>query len=247
MPSHSLFDDVSQRLATEVLPALIRTASIDPDRFLDDLRRRGLAVEDLGSLRSLDVELLDPVATSLIESSRRISAVSGVGLGMGGWIAIGPDIAGQLTTLLKMAQRLSLLYGIDYRTRRGEVLLWKAIASGVGVDTRREEMTTTWSLPSRIGRTSWAFNPVVGRLAVAVVRRLALKLSTPLGRMVPVVGGGVGMWSNYTQMGRAGRTMAAFYRERRASVGRGDREQLVEVEVVAGSRGSDPEQTREER
>jgi len=247
MPSHSLLDDMSNRLATEVLPALIRAASIDVDRFLKDLRRRGLAVEDLQDLRALDVELLDPVADSLIESSRRISAVSGVGLGMGGWIAIGPDIAGQLTTLLKMAQRLSLLHGIDFRTRSGEVLMWKAIADSVGVDMGREEMSAAWTLPARIGRTSWAVNPVVGRLAIAVIRRLALKLSTPLGRMVPLVGSGVGMWSNYSQMGRAGRRMAAFYRARRASGGSGEREELVEVEVVPGARDSGPEQTKEQQ
>ena len=163
---------------------------------------------------------------------------------MGGWIAIGPDIASQLTTLLKMAQRLSLLYGIDFRTRRGEVLMWKAIADGVGVG--REESAAAWALPAKIGRSSWAVNPVAGRLAVAVVRRLALKLSSPLGRMVPIVGGGVGMWSNYSQMGRAGRRMAAFYRTRRASVGSADRERRIEVEVVTGTRGR-PGPTREQR
>ena len=200
-------------------------------------------MENLDALRRLDIELLDPVATSLIESSRRISAVSGVGLGMGGWIAIGPDIASQLTTLLKMAQRLSLLYGIDFRTRHGEVMMWKAIADGVGV--RREESSAAWDLPAKIGRTPWAVSPVAGRLAVAVVRSLALKLSAPLGRMVPFVGSGVGMWSNYTQMGRAGRRMSAFYRTRRASIGSADREQRIEVDVVTGGR-SRPGPTREQ-
>ena len=228
-----MLDDMSQSFATDVLPALIRAASIDPGRFAARLRQRGLPVSRVEDLRGLDVELIDPVARSIVQSARRISAVSGVGLGMGGWIAVAPEVLQQMVMLLKLAQRLSLLYGIDYRQRAGEVVLWKALAHAVGADARVEGPTeATLQIPARITRSGLAVNPVVSRIAVAVLRRLALRLSAPLGRMVPVLGSGVGMWSNYAQMGRAGRRMMDFFRSRRYSLGRGSNEDLVEVEVL---------------
>ena len=229
MASRTLFNDVSQRLSDDVLPALVRAASIDPESFLRDLRRRGLQARRLEDLRQLDLALIDPIAASLVEATRRISAVSGVGLGMGGWLGIAPEVVGQLALLLKLAQRLSLVYGIDYRTRSGEVLLWKAMARGVGVEAPVEGKPRQGGLPARLGGASVAVNPVATRLATAVLRRLALRTASPLGRMVPLLGSGVGMWSNYAQMGRTGRRMMAFYRKRRLVIGDDD---LVEVEVI---------------
>jgi hypothetical protein len=228
-----LLDDMNQSFASDVLPALIRAASIDPARFLTDLGRRGLPVNRVEDLRELDVELIDPVARSIVKSARRVSAVSGVGMGMGGWLAVAPEVLQQMVMLLKMAQRLSLLYGVDYRGRAGEVVLWKAMAHAVGADANPEGVTpASLQIPARLGRTGMAVNPIVSRIALAVLQRLALRLSAPLGRMVPVVGSGVGMLANYAQMGRAGRRMMEFYRCRRYSLGRGGFEDLVEVEVL---------------
>jgi hypothetical protein len=228
-----LLDDMSQSFASDVLPALIRASSIDRSRFVADLGRRGLPVSRAEDLRELDVELIDPVARSIVQSARRVSAVSGVGLGMGGWLAVAPEVLQQMVMLLKMAQRLSLLYGIDYQQRTGEVLVWKAMAHAVGADSNLEGATpASLQIPARLGRTGMAVNPIVSRIALAVLQRIALRLSAPLGRMVPVVGSGVGMLANYAQMGRAGRRMMEFYRCRRYSLGRSGFEDLVEVEVL---------------
>ncbi len=231
MSARDLFDDVSRQLGSDLIPALVRAASIDPDRFCDELRGRGLPIERLDDLRGLDLALLDPVAESLIESARRRSALSGVGLGMGGWIAIPPEILAQLVQQLKLAQRLSLVYGVDFRTPAGEMALWKAVAEGADVELPAEgsPRTVGSALPARIGRTPVAVNPVVSRLALAVVRQIVTRRALPLGRLVPVVAGGVGMVSNYVQFGRAGRRMMAYYRRMRVSV---PSETLLEVEIL---------------
>jgi hypothetical protein len=231
MSARDLLDDVARQLNSDLIPALVRAASIDPDRFCDDLRERGLPIQRLTDLRTLDTALLDPVAESLIESARRRSALSGVGLGMGGWLAIPPEILAQLVQQLKLAQRLSLLYGVDFRSPAGELALWKAMAEGADVTVPIEgsPRQVAGSLPARIGRTPVAVNPVVSRLALAVVRQIVTRRALPVGRLVPVVASGVGMVSNYVQFGRAGRRMMAYYRRTRVTAPDAT---LLEVEIL---------------
>jgi len=212
--------------------------SVDPERFLAQLRRRGVRVHTLDDLRAVDPDRLDRIAGDEIRSARRRSAVSGVGLGMGGWLAIPPDIAHQLVSLVTLAQRLSLVYGVDFRTGRGEIELWKGIAEAVGakVDITGTPTDVARRMPVQLGRSRIALHPIAWRLAQAVARRLALRVSTPLGRMVPVLSGGIGGVTNYVQMGRAGQRMMAYYRGRRGAEGV-EIGESIEVEVVQTPEG----------
>jgi hypothetical protein len=225
--------DVAPLLTEQVLPALYRVASVDPEAFLAQLRRRGVRAYTLDDLRQVEGELIDRVAEDEIRSARRMSALSGVGLGMGGWLAIPPDVASQVVALLKLAQRMSLLYGFDYRASSGEIELWKAMADAVGakVDLTGTPDDRARRLPAQVGGSRLALHPIAWRLAQAVVRRLAFRISTPLGRMVPVLSGGIGGATNYVQMGRAGQRMMAYYRARRGPDTTGP-DAPFEVEVV---------------
>ena len=233
MTRRSLLDDLGPLLSEQVLPAVYRTLSVEPERLLADLRRRGLNVHTLDDLRDVDPDVVDRVAEDVVRSARRMSAVSGVGLGMGGWLAIPPEIVHQVVSLLKLAQRLSLLYGIDYRTGVGEIELFKALATGVDarIDLSGTPGDVTRRLPREFSRNRVALHPIAWRLAQAVVRKLVLRVSTPLGRLVPVLSGGVGAVTNYAQMGRAGRRMMAYYRARDVH-GRAGGEPGVDVEVL---------------
>jgi dihydroorotate dehydrogenase len=81
----------------------------------------------------------------------------------------------------------------------------------------------------RVGDVS--SNPLVRTLALAVVRRLVLRLSAPLGRLVPIVGGGISGWTNYVEIGRAGHRMMAYYRARRSMID-DESAEIIEVDVV---------------
>ncbi len=200
----------------DAVAALYRVASVDPDRFLVQMRSRGLHVTRIEDLAGLDDAIRDGVAEELIRRSRRISAITGVGMGFGGWAALPPDLAQQLVMILQLAQRLSLLYGLDYRSPAGELELWKAVAAGIGarIDVVGTPRDVGWRLPVAFGRRRLALGPIAGKIAAAVVRRLVTRLSAPLGRMVPVVGSGVGLVSNYLLMGRVGHRMMAYHRRR---------------------------------
>ena len=233
MARRSRLRDVTPALTEDVLPALYRAVSVDPERFFAQLRRRGVRIYTLDDLRAVDPDRIDRVAGDEIRSARRKSAVSGVGLGMGGWLAIPPDIVHQVVSLITLGQRLSLVYGIDFRTGRGEIELWKAIADAVGaeVDITGTPTDVAHRMPIQLGRSRIALHPIAWRLAQAVVRRLALRISTPLGRMIPVLSGGIGGVTNYVQMGRAGQRMMAYYRGRHGADGV-ETGETIEVEVV---------------
>ncbi len=232
MDSRQLLEDLAQRLPDGFLPGLYRAASIDRAKFLVQLQNRGLSIGYLEDLARLDLALIQPVAESFVRSSRRVSALSGVGSGMAGWVAIAPEAGHAAAMLLKLAQRLSLLYGIDYTTPEGELHLWKAIAEAVGVEEKMEGVVdAAKQFPEMLKSGRAIHNPMVRQLAQAVMKRLILRISAPFGRMVPIIGGGIGGWSNYREMGRAGHRMMRYYERRRDTIAdAGARE--IEVEIV---------------
>ena len=78
MTRRSLLDDLGPLLSEQVLPAVYRTLSVEPERLLADLRRRGLNVHTLDDLRDVDPDVVDRVAEDVVRSARRMSAVSGI-------------------------------------------------------------------------------------------------------------------------------------------------------------------------
>lgn len=237
MPTRRPLLDASLSWTEDAIAALYRVVSVDPDRFLAQLRERGLRAGSITDLRQLDPAVREGLAGDLIRTARRTSAISGVGFGFGGWAAVAPEIVGQLVLIVQLGQRLSLLHGVDYRSPAGEIELWKAMAEGTGarVDLQGTPRQAAWRLPVVMGHNRFALGPLAGKIALAVVRRLLTGLSTPLGRMVPVVGSGVGLVANYTVMARVGRRMMAYYRRRHGPMG-GAHPVVAEADVVRAAR-----------
>jgi hypothetical protein len=210
-----------------------RLASVADVDVLRDLGEAGFEVESIASLQGRPTEDLDPHVDRYIAQARRSAAASGLSLGAGGWVGLPAGLTHLVVVVLRLAQRISLAYGFDYTTDRGEIELWKALATSVGADVDFEgtEAELMRMLPAVVTGTGTFQNPLLLKAFQAVVVRLAASAGMHLTRWVPVVGGGTGLVINYVQVGRVGRGLKSAFRQRH-TLSSFDRGSAIVVDVL---------------
>jgi len=160
---------------------------VDPKKFLHHARRAyRLPISSWRDIHSLDEATLLPAAEKIIWSSARMAALEGMGLGLGGFATLLPDMGMLAAITIRMLQKLSLIYGFEYSSPEEEAALWLAVASAAGLDFTREfvEKRAIEHLVPRI----------VDAVAVKVGAEIAEKWA---GRLVPLVSAGAAATLNY--------------------------------------------------
>jgi hypothetical protein len=227
--AHSIFETIDEGL----FQRLYQVASVEPEAILADLRQAGHLVESLAEVQELPTEVLDALADSYIKSARRTAAMGGVSLGVGGWLGLAPGLAQLLVLVLRLGQRISLVYGFDYRSGQGELDLWKGIASAVGASLRWEGTgaEVVKRLPVAVTGSGAFTNPLLMQALRAVVARVALSSGRQLSRWLPLIGGGTGMVFNYLEVDRIGRRLKDNWRAQHV-ISSFDRGSAIEVEII---------------
>jgi hypothetical protein len=230
-----LANHILSALDEGLIQALYRLASVEPSEVLAELSGPDGPPSSIEQVASLPVELIDPVATRYIREARRAAALSGASLGFGGWMGVPPGLMHLVVLLLRLSQRLAVAYGVDFRTSRGEIELWKALAHGVGasVDWEGTEAELMRRLPVVVTGTGTFTNPLLVKAAQAVLMRVAVTAGTRVTRFVPVVGAGSGAVLNYLEVHRVGRRLKETWRSRHAIAGFKPSDALV-VEILQG-------------
>ena len=112
---------------------------IDERRYLRQVKRaHRLPIETWPDMFLLGPEVVNPIARRTISGASKMAALEGTGLGIGGFLTVVPDMGILAAITLRMLQKLSLLYGFEYRTEEENVSLWIAAASAAGVDLGRD-------------------------------------------------------------------------------------------------------------
>jgi len=227
--ARNIFDTIDEGL----FQRLYQVASVEPESVFADLREAGHDVSTLEDLQKLPTEVLDSLADNYIRRARRKAAVGGVSLGIGGWLGLGPGLSQLLILILRLSQRISLVYGFDYRSGRGELELWKALAAAVGASLRWEgtEAEIVKRLPVAVTGSGAFANPLLMQALRAVVKRVALLSGRQVTRWLPLVGGGTGMVFNYLEVGRIGNRLKANWRAQHV-ISRFDPSSAIEVEII---------------
>lgn len=235
MNIEDLGHNILSALDEGLIQALYRLASVEPEAVLAELSGPDRPVRNIEAVASLPVEVLDPIASRYIRQARRSAAVSGASLGFGGWVGVPPGLLHLVVLIVRLAQRLAVTYGVDFRTGRGEIELWKALASGVGanVDWEGTEAELIRRLPAVVTGTGTFANPLLVKAAQAVLMRVAVTAGTRVTRFLPVVGAGSGAVLNYLEMHRVGRRLKETWRTRHAIAGF-DPSDAVVVEILQG-------------
>src|ERR1700675_3134154 len=180
------------------------TVRVDPDKFLLQLRAGyRMPISGYHGVYSLEIGEVDAVADSVIRAGMKVAAVEGAGFGLGGLITIVPDLGILSAITMRTIEKLSLVYGFQYKTDEEIGELWVAAASAAGVDISRELLE----------------KEVVNKFVPRVIQRIAARASAEVvekwaGRLIPLVSSAIGAGLNYWFVRAWGGRAKAHFRER---------------------------------
>ena len=182
----------------------LRSVEIDPEDFRRNLADRyNLWIPHFGRMRDVPIEQLDAIADRLIHDAQRLALAQGAGFGLGGMITILPDASLLTIIILRLIQRLCLLYGFEENETERRVQMWLAAAGAAGIDLGKDfaEKQLAERLAPRIA----------GHLAVRIGEESAEKW---VGRIVPLASSAIGGALNYTFVRSWGRRVKRHLREK---------------------------------
>jgi len=109
--------------------------SIDSETFWRKLgARHGVWLPDSNRIKDVPLDRLDAIAKTLIRKAERTALLQGVGLGFGGAATVLPDASFLSAIMLRLTQRLCLVYGIENHDAQERHEMWKAAAAAAGID-----------------------------------------------------------------------------------------------------------------
>src|ERR1019366_1650675 len=132
------------------------TVRVNPDKFLLQLRAAyRMPISGYHGVYSLEIGEIDTVADSVIRSGMKVAAVEGAGFGLGGLITIVPDLGILSAITMRTIEKLSLVYGFQYKTDDEIAELWVAAASAEVVEKWRGRLIPLASSAIGAGLNYW--------------------------------------------------------------------------------------------
>ena len=190
--------------------------SVSSEDILADAKGLGIQISSVEELRSVRTSVLDGLADQYIRNAKLMTSLSGAGLGAGGLILVGPELSILAANILRMAQRLAIVYGFDYK-QPGEALhVWAALARALGVEKIKDGAGTVAvrNLP-KILATGAARTQAFKTLIKMIAARLGLLVTErSLARALPLVGAAVAGVTNYQLVRDLGGKIQSYFRER---------------------------------
>lgn len=177
--------DILVEHADQRLPAgLYAAISVPTARTRARLRRsrRPFVDPDAPTPSLADV---DETAAWVIHQSKINAAAFGGLTSMAGAVTIPSESVGVAIALVRLAQRLTVVYGFDPETDRGQVAVWRALAAGLEIDLPSQgpmHVRLRDLPPALVQRPASAG----AWLARQVMRRSLWSVASNLTRFVPV-------------------------------------------------------------
>lgn len=207
--------DLAERLDADLPARVTESLAVDPRQFRASLTEQSLAFRDPAAGYKPDLDALDRTAEHLIKRATRAATVSGAVSGMAGMAGVPPEIAWRLVQLLRLAQRLAIVYGTDPTRDKGRLLIQRAMAASFEVDLPAQGglgMRVS-DLPAVLRDTTPTVHQGATWLAQAAVRQTAKAVLRPLGRAVPGLASAPAAWrSRQTMRTQAARMLGVIRR-----------------------------------
>lgn len=170
------------------LPAALHAAvSVDAGRVRRWLRAADRPFVDPEGGEVPGPAELERTARWVIQQKQAKLALVGGLAGLAGAVSVPPETLADTVGLLRLAQRLAVVYGFDPATDRGTMAVWRALSAGFELDLpgegpvglRASEMPGVLVNGARSRYTG-------GALATAMVRETAWRIGRRLSRLVPL-------------------------------------------------------------
>ena len=129
--------------------------------------------------------------------------------GAAGAAGVPPEVLALLVQTLRLAQRLSVVYGFDPETDRGQVMLWRAMGAAYDVDMPDGQLTVkVRDLPSTVAHNMPPARQAAAWMTRRVIRRAVWQVAAKGIRLVPGLSTGISAWSAQKRIQAQGRRMA---------------------------------------
>jgi uncharacterized protein (DUF697 family) len=165
--------------------------------------KHGVWLPNLSRIKDVPLERLDAIAKTLIRSAERTALVQGVGFGFGGVATVLPDASLLSAAVLRLTQRLCLLYGIDFSSSDEGFEMWKAAAATAGLDYGK----------------GFTEKHVLKKIAPRIAESLSARIGSEVAakwasRLIPVAGSAIGGALNFSFVRTWGRSLQRELRAR---------------------------------
>jgi hypothetical protein len=193
MPTvRELMGELVGQVDASLLGALYAAVSVPPGRVRRWLRAAEHPFVEPGA-RVPEPDQLLGTGRWVIEQSRfKLSLVGGLA-GLGGAASVPPEALASTIALLRLAQRLAIVFGFDPTTDRGEMAVWQALAAGFELELPGDGPMgmRVRDVPAVLVRGSASRHPS-GALATAVLRESIWHIGGGLSRLLalPVLSSG---------------------------------------------------------
>lgn len=183
--------------------------SISTIRFRQDLRAAGWGFVD-PEAPACDALAMEQTAERVIEhASNKSGGISGLA-SLVGAASLPPEALAQVVTVLRLAQRLAVVYGFDPDDDRGQVAVWRALAAGLRVEMPEQGVLRMRA--SEIPGLVVASGSASAEMTRAVLAGVGALVAGRAWRFVPLVGTGVSMGELRREMTEVGHRMQAVLR-----------------------------------
>lgn len=201
--------DAARTLDTGSVQALYAAVSVSVSWERQRLRRGHRVFVDPDASRAPDPAAVARTARWLIAQATWKATVLGGAAGLGGLASVPPEVMGQLIGILRLGQRLAIVYGFDPSTERGGMALRQALSAGLGIDI--PEGGPLGLAASDLPRILAGSAPTEVSVAMtrALVRQSAWLVVGSVARFVPGLAVGAGAWRARSTMREVGERMRA--------------------------------------
>ena len=230
-----ILTDMMSRVDDRLVAGWYRTMSVQTDRERRRLRTARRPFVDPRRTEKPTLTDLDHTAHWIIEQSRFGAAALGGFAGLAGFASVPPEIVASIVTVLRLGQRLALVYGFDPDTDRGQMALWRALAAGYDVDLpdRGPVGIRVTDLPAIVAPRALAPRTVSGDLAAQIVRKSAWMIAGRITRLMPLMSSSTSAVRGRQNMGEIGERMRLVFRQM-AEVPYSERQALEDALEITG-------------
>lgn len=204
-----MFDRVDGRL----LEGLYGAISVETDTVRALIDERRLSRVDPSAERVPSLEELQFTAERVIaDMASTVGAMGGVA-GLGGLLTLPPEATAWMVAVVRLAQRLAIVYGFDPETDRGRMAISQAIAAALEVELPAAGVSgmRVSELFGMAGNATPDARAAGTMLVRAMALRTARMMFGRIGRLVPLVSSGVSAVDNHRQLVELGGRMTAVY------------------------------------
>lgn len=209
----ALVADVLDRADSALVSGWYNSVSIHPERVRAWLRFRGLPFVDPALPPAPPLSEVDHTAELVISRASTLVGALGGAAGLVGAASVPPEWVAANIAVLRLAQRLCVVYGFDPDGDRGQMALCRTLAAGYDV-----QLPETGPMRMRLRDLAALAGPgrpepgMGGRIARAMAVSSAWWVAGQITRFVPVVAASTHAWDAQRKVDEIGHKMLGVLR-----------------------------------